>query len=110
MVTRQEMDVPVTDSYYLPMHAIFKQSSTSTKLRVVFDASSPTQSGASLNDILAAGPTLHPNLDTILMRFRTYQVALSGDVAKMYREVALCKEDRHLHRFVWRPTLSEPTV
>ena len=36
------------------------------------------------------------------MRFRTYQVALSGDVAKMYREVALCKEDRHL------PMVKEP--
>ena len=108
VVTPQEMCTPVHQSYYLPMHAVFKHSSTSTKLRVVFDASSPTTSGASLNDILAAGPTLHPNLDQILIRFRSYRVALSGDIAKMYREVALCKENRQLHRFLWRSTTDKP--
>ena len=108
LVTSEEKQVRVEKCYYLPMHAVFKQSSTSTKLRVVFDASSKTSTGVSLNDILVAGPTLHPNLDQILMRFRTYRVAVSGDVAKMYREVALCAEDRHLHRFVWRPDITSP--
>ena len=108
LITPEERQVKVERCYYLPMHAVFKQSSTSTKLRVVFDASSKTSTGVSLNDILAPGPTLHPNLDQILMRFRTYQVAVSGDVAKMYREVALCEEDRHLHRFLWRPETTGP--
>ena len=107
-VTAQELCLPVSQAYYLPMHAVFKQSSTSTKLRVVFDASSPTTSGASLNDILAAGSTLHPNLDHILIKFRSYRVALSGDVAKMYREVSLCESDRQLHRFLWRADPAEP--
>ena len=108
LITPEERQVKVERCYYLPMHAVFKQSSTSTKIRVVFDASSKTSTGVSLNDILAPGPTLHPNLDQILMRFRTYQVAVSGDVAKMYREVALCEEDRHLHRFLWRPETTGP--
>ena len=108
LVTPEEMQVEVGKCYYMPMHSVFKQSSTSTKLRVVFDASSKTSTGASLNDILVAGPTLHPNLDQVLMKFRTYQVAVSGDVAKMYREVALCENDRHLHRFLWRPETTSP--
>ena len=108
LVTPVEMQV--VPQYYMPMHAVLKQSSTSTKLRIVFDASSKTSSGASLNDILAPGPTLHPNLDQILMQFRCYQVALSGDVAKMYREVALSPSDRHLHRFVWRPETTGPIL
>ena len=103
LVTSQELCVPVQDSYYLPIHAVFKQSSSTTKLRIVFDASCKTTSGASLNDILAPGPTVHPNLDQILMRFRSYQVAVSGDISKMYREVELCPQDRNLHRFLWRP-------
>ena len=110
LVTPQELCTPVQHSYYLPMHAVFKSSSTSTKLRVVFDASCPTTSGVSLNNILAAGPTLHPNLDTILIRFRSYRVALSGDVGKMYREVMLCQPDRQLHRFLWRSHPDQPVA
>ena len=108
LVTPQELCTSVQNSYHLPMHAVYKESSTSTKLRVVFDASSPTSSGASLNDILAAGPTLHPNLDQILIRFRSYRIALSGDIGKMYREVLLCNSDRQLHRFLWRPQTDQP--
>ena len=108
LVTPQELCLPNHLCYYLPMHAVFKQSSTSTKLRVVFDASCASSSGASLNNILAPGPTLHPNLDIILIRFRSYRVALSADVGKMYREVMLDPEDRQLHRFLWRPHPNQP--
>ena len=100
--TRSDLCTPVGRNYYLPMHAVYKASSSSTKLRVVFDASCPTSTGVSLNDILSAGPTLHPNLDQILIRFRKHRVAVSADIGKMYREVLLSKPDRHLHRFVWR--------
>ena len=108
LATPQELCLPDQFCYYMPMHAVFKSSSSSTKIRVVFDASCPTSSGVSLNDILEAGPTLHPNLDIILVRFRSYRVALSGDVSKMYREVLLSEADRQYHRFVWRPQLVQP--
>ena len=93
---------------YLPMHAVLKESSTSTKLRVVFDASASTSTGISLNETLMVGPTLHPTLETILLRFRSYNIALTGDIAKMYRAVELAPEDRHLHRFLWRKNTSDP--
>ena len=73
------------------------------KLRVVFDASAKSSTQNSLNDMLMVGPTLHPTLDQILLRFRTYRVALTGDISKMYREILLNKDDRQLHRFLWRP-------
>ncbi|XP_036347521.1 uncharacterized protein LOC118756892 [Rhagoletis pomonella] len=41
-----------SDNYFLPHHAVIKAESTSTKLRVVFNASSPTANGVSLNDVL----------------------------------------------------------
>lgn len=94
--------------YYLPMHAVTKASSTSTKLRVVFDASARSSNGYSLNDTLLIGPTLHPKLETILLKFRTYPVAITADISKMYRRVELAEEDRDLHRFVWRPHPSDP--
>ena len=105
LVPANELSLP---NFYLPMHSVTKQSSTSTKLRVVFDGSAATSTGASLNNILQIGPTLHPTLAHILIKFRSYPVALTADVAKMYREVELAPEDRDLHRFIWRPTTEEP--
>ena len=108
LVTPAEQCMPICNTFTLPMHAVYKASSSSTKLRVVFDASCSTSTGVSLNDILATGPSLHPNLDKILIKFRSYRVAVSADIAKMYREVILCQADRQLHRFVWRAQPNQP--
>ena len=106
-VPPEEEDAP-TCIFYLPMHAVFKDSSTSTKLRVVFDGSASTTSGRSLNQSLLVGPTLQPTLTEILLKFRTYQIAMNADITKMYREVLLEPADRDLHRFLWRETPSDP--
>ena len=108
LVTAEELCTPEALTYHLPMHAVYKQASTSTKMRIVFDGSCSSSTGVSLNDILAAGPTLHPNLDQILIKFRAHLIALSADITKMYREVVLDKPDRQLHRFLWRSNPSEP--
>lgn len=81
------------------MHAVCKEKNTTTRLRVVLDASAKSSTGISLNDILLVGPTVHPPL---LDLFRTHRVALTTDVSKMYRAVELVSADRDLHRYVWR--------
>lgn len=48
--------------YYIPHHAVFKDTSITTKVRVVFDASCKTSSGLSLNDCLMVGPNLQQDL------------------------------------------------
>ena len=95
-------DKPPAASFYMPMHAVFKDSSTSTKLRVVFDGSAATTSGLSLNQALLVGPTIQATLSNTLLKFRCYPVALNADISKMYREVKLSAPDKDLHRFVWR--------
>ena len=62
-------------------------------------------SGVSLNDLLLVGPTVHPPLLDVLLRFRLHRIALTTDVSKMYRAIKL---DRDLHRFVWRQDPSQP--
>ena len=52
---------------YMPMHAVKKDSSVTTKLRVVFDASAKTSTDVSLNDTLMVGPTLHSSLVDVLL-------------------------------------------
>ena len=89
------------------MHTVTKNSSMTTKLRVVFDASAASSNGVSLNQTLHVGPTLQPTLTKLLIKFRDYPIALTADVSKMYREVGLAVKDRNLHRFVWRPNREE---
>ncbi|XP_041785827.1 uncharacterized protein LOC121601082 [Anopheles merus] len=45
----------------------------------------------------------HPDeLLDIVLRFRTYQIALVGDIAKMYRQILLHSDDRRLVRIFFR--------
>ena len=97
-----DLHKPSSEVFYLLMHAVRKNDSTTTKLRVVFDASAKSNTGVSLNDTLLVGPTVHSPLIEVLLRFRTHRVALTTDVSKMYRAVELTPADKDLHRFVWR--------
>ena len=105
-----DLHQPCTKVYYLPMHGVVKNSSATTKLRVVFDASAKTSSGVSLNDQLLVGPTVHPPLVDVLLRFRRHKIAMTTDVSRMYRAVLLPENQRDLHRFVWRPDPSDALV
>ena len=77
-----------------------KLSSTTTKLRVVFDASAKTTTGVSLNDTLLPGPSVYPLLTDVVLAFRSHVIWMSADISKMLREVELHKDDRDLHRFL----------
>ena len=102
-----DMDKSPQDVFYLPMHAVRKESSTTTKLRVVFDASSKSYTGVLLNDTLLVGLTIHPPVIDVLLCFRLHRVALTTDVSQMYRAIELIGSDRDLHRFVRRSSPNE---
>ncbi|XP_024877402.1 uncharacterized protein LOC112463948 [Temnothorax curvispinosus] len=55
--------------YYMPHHGVYKLDSTTTKLRVVFNASSKCPNSISLNDTLLSGPKLQPDIIALLIRF-----------------------------------------
>jgi len=95
---------------YLPHHAVFKEEATSTKFRVVFDASSLTTSGKSLNDCLLVGATIQPELFEILLRFRQHQYVLTGDITKMYRQIMIKPEHRLYQCILWRTNPEDPAT
>ncbi|XP_045455426.1 uncharacterized protein LOC123665124 [Melitaea cinxia] len=97
-----------TVSCYLPHHGVLRESSSTTKLRVVFDASAVTTSGVSLNDILRVGPTLQDDLLSILLRFRQHKYVVTADIEKMYRQTEVCEHQRALQQILWRFHPSHP--
>jgi hypothetical protein len=101
LVPEDQLTTDPGKGYYIPHHCVIKDSSTTTKLRIVFDGSAKTSSGQSINDILLVGPTLQENLYNIMIRFRWHIVAVSGDITKMYLQVELAPEDRDFHRILW---------
>ncbi|XP_052567505.1 uncharacterized protein LOC128093784 [Culex pipiens pallens] len=101
-------DLPNTNRYYMPHHAILRPSSSTTKLRVVFDASakmSPTS--VSLNEALQVGGTVQNDLFSILLAFRKHPVAFTADLSKMYRQIRVAPSDSRFQRIFWRADPSE---
>ncbi|XP_028409306.1 uncharacterized protein LOC114531905 [Dendronephthya gigantea] len=88
--------------HYLPHQAVIRREAVTTKLRIVYDASSKEgKSGTSLNDCLHVGPSLNPLLYSILIRFRENRIALVGDIEKAFLNVEVDKADRDCLRFLW---------
>ena len=89
----EDLDMDPCKVFYLPMHIVYKDSSTTTKIRPVFDASAKSSSGVSLNDTLLVGQTVHSSLIDVLLRFRMHRIALTADISKMYRAIELIPSD-----------------
>ncbi|CAG7724343.1 unnamed protein product, partial [Allacma fusca] len=88
--------------FYLPHHAVFKWTSTTTKCRVVFDASSKSTTGQSLNDGMMNGPTIQDPLFSHLLRFRSHIVPFIADIEKMYRMIGISRDHWNFQRILWR--------
>ncbi|XP_077536014.1 uncharacterized protein LOC144148339 [Haemaphysalis longicornis] len=63
-------NVPRGRLYYMPHRAVIREDRSTTKVRIVFDASSHENGAKSLNENLEAGPNLNPDVVTLLLRFR----------------------------------------
>ncbi|XP_053686410.1 uncharacterized protein LOC128735951 [Sabethes cyaneus] len=93
---------------YLPHHPVFKESSITTKIRVVYNASCKTSSGFSVNDLQLVGLVVQEDLLSIHIRFRIHQIAFVADVEKMYRQILLNPSCRRYQLILWRPNPDQP--
>jgi hypothetical protein len=98
----------INERVFLPHHAVTKETSTTTKLRVVFDASTKTTTGASLNDAVMVGPKLQNDLFDIIIRFRTHQYVFTADINKMYRQIIVADQHRKYQTILWRESPDIP--
>ncbi|XP_014217182.1 uncharacterized protein LOC106645765 [Copidosoma floridanum] len=94
--------------HYIPHHGIWQAGDHRKKLRIVFNASRPTSTGYSLNDILHAGPKLQACLPTVLLRWRRHRIAFCTDIQMMFRQIWIDKRDVELQRILWSTDDSSP--
>ncbi|XP_055633212.1 uncharacterized protein LOC129773601 [Toxorhynchites rutilus septentrionalis] len=97
-VTPSQNENP-TKIFYLSYHCVLKPTSSTTKLRVVFDGSAESSTGVSVNQTQMVGPTVQNDLVSIHLKFRTFQYAISANIPKMYRQVGI---DDVFLRIFWR--------
>ncbi|CAH2039956.1 unnamed protein product, partial [Iphiclides podalirius] len=95
-------DVKNPKAVYLPHHAVVREDKETTKVRVVFNASSKGVNDVSLNDDLLKGPKLQQDLGHLLLRWRIHPIGIVADLVKMYRQVYVHEDDTDFQRILWR--------
>ena len=96
---------------HIPYHVVIRRDKSTTKLRIVYDASAKSD-GASLNDCLHAGPALTQSIYDIMTRFRNQRVAILGDIEKVFLMVHMNETNKDVLRFLWVDDIdkAEPKV
>ncbi|XP_043467489.1 uncharacterized protein LOC122501806 [Leptopilina heterotoma] len=88
-------------TYYFPHHGILREQSTTTPLKVVFNGSSPSTTGASLNSISHTGAKLQKDISDVLLWVRKFRFIFSTDITKMFRQIKVHPDDWNLQRILW---------
>ncbi|XP_018376010.1 PREDICTED: uncharacterized protein LOC108769488 [Trachymyrmex cornetzi] len=107
-MTKVDKSVATEQAVYIPHHAVIREHSSTTRLRVVFNASQSTSNGSSLNDHLMIGPKLQTDLRSVILRWRQHRYVYTADIAKMYRQIQVDPRDQDYQRILWRSSLSDP--
>jgi len=92
---------------YIPHHPVIRNDAKTTKLRIVYDASSKEKNDLSVNECLFEGPNLFPSLLGVLIRFRLRQYGLTADIQKAFLQIEMDKDERDFMRFLWYETVDD---
>ena len=95
---------------FIPCRAVWNANSLSTPCRIVFDASQATNSGYSLNDILAKGSNNMNKLVEIVLRWMTHHIGIHTDIQKMYNVIKLHEDDWCLQHYIWEADLNPTKI
>ena len=99
--------------------AVIREDHTTSKLRIVYDASSKLKGPSlndcleadesnytdlfpSLNDCLEAGESKHTDLFGTLITFRSHNIAVVADIEKAFLNTGIREDDRDVLRLLWQ--------
>ncbi|KAH7698276.1 Pao retrotransposon peptidase family protein [Aphelenchoides avenae] len=85
----------------LSHHPVFKETSTTTATRPVYDASAKLPGRSSLNDWLYRGPVMLPELPAILLRSRPPKIVILADISKAFLQMEVKESHKDCLRFFW---------
>lgn len=80
--------------HYIPHHGVIKESSETTKLRPVFDASTTDRNGNSLNSSLDKGANLLIQIPELWIKFRLGKFGVISDIRRAFLQIGLVERDR----------------
>lgn len=89
------------NAYFMPHRGVWKENALTTKLRVVFDASSHRRDQDPLNARLTKGVDLNPSIVSLMIKFRIDRVAAIADLQKAFLQIRILDRDRDFLRFLW---------
>jgi hypothetical protein len=97
---------------FIPWRTVYNEGSLSTPCRMVFDASSKTPGGNSLNGALAKGQNRLSKLQHLLIRFRRGRAAVTADISMAYNGMKLKPEHLKYQKYLWKEGLlpENPTI
>ena len=94
--------------HYLLHRAVVREDRDTTKVRIVFDASSKSGDNPALNDCLYTGPSMILKRPSILSRFRFGNVGIVADIKQAFLNVQVEESYRDLLRFLWFTDYTDP--
>ena len=100
----------VGEVVYLPHKEVIKEDRSTTKLRIVFDASAKYKGTSSLNEVLYKGPCLNAELYSLLLKFRIYPIAITTDIERACLQISIDEEHKDILRILWYSDLTEEII
>lgn len=96
----QAVEVNDSDGFFIPHHAVIRAESSSSPVRIVFNASFGRES--SLNSLLWKGSVLGLDVLPHLFRIRLFKYFCTADLRKAFLQISIHPDHRKFIRLLWR--------
>ena len=100
-LTQHDMDIWEGAAHYVSLQHVFTDSPT-TPFRIVTNSSLSDKRGMSLNSILMKGHDSLSDQWNVIMKWRSYEMALCTDVTKAYYSMRTGEVEKYVRMVVWR--------